>query len=156
MSFDNVIVGLGKTGLSCARFLLNNKKSFAVMDTRAHPPGLSELKALAPDVPLYLGELDKSILSQAQEIILSPGLSVHHPVIAELIREGKSVVGDIELFARLDRAPIIAITGSNGKSTVASMLHAMAKACGVQTELGGNIGCLFWICWKSRRLTIIF
>ncbi|OZG71989.1 UDP-N-acetylmuramoyl-L-alanine--D-glutamate ligase [Hahella sp. CCB-MM4] len=134
-----VIVGLGVTGLSCARYLHAKGMSFSVMDTRDVPPGLEELKNLCPDVDIVTGSLDREKLGEASEIWLSPGVALAHPDIAA-VSDKVIVRGDVDVFSQEAKAPIIAITGSNGKSTVTSMVGEMAKACGVQVAVGGNLG----------------
>lgn len=135
-----LIVGLGITGFSCAQYFQKKGIPFAVMDTRATPPHLSELKALCPDVRLSLGTFNTSWMEKAARIILSPGISVKHPLIAEQIERGLPVVGDIELFAESVAAPVIAITGTNAKSTVTTLVGLMAQAAQIKTAVGGNLG----------------
>jgi len=137
---NTVIVGLGKTGLSCARFLAQRGESFVVVDTRQSPPALAELLTIAPDVDCYLGGLEPFVFEQADRIIVSPGISVKESVIAKARFNGAEVIGDIMLFAHYADAPIVAITGSNGKSTVTTMLAEMARQAGLYIEAGGNLG----------------
>src|SRR5687767_6736315 len=92
----HIIIGLGKTGLSCARYLARSKIPFSIMDTRENPPGLAEFRENFPNVEVHLKGLDQNILSQAGALIVSPGLSVHEPAIAECYRKGIPVIGDIE------------------------------------------------------------
>ncbi|MCW7553575.1 UDP-N-acetylmuramoyl-L-alanine--D-glutamate ligase [Endozoicomonas gorgoniicola] len=139
-SCSRVIVGLGKTGLSCARYLSGKQLPFRVMDTRAQPPGIDQLKAEYPDVEVYTGGFNQEWLNNADELVVSPGIAVAEPAIAEAVACGARVVGDIELFCRDAEAPIVAITGSNGKSTVTTLLGEMAEAAGIQVGIGGNIG----------------
>lgn len=134
------IIGLGATGLSVARYLHRNGLDFVVMDTRESPPGWDELKREIPDVVSQFGPFDPDFLSQFDELILSPGVMRREPAIAACIARGQSVVGDIELFARVAKAPIIGITGTNGKSTVTTLTADMIKASGFRVEMGGNIG----------------
>lgn len=135
-----VIVGLGKTGLSCVRYLARQGFNLAVVDSRENPPGLEELQQEFPAVPVYLGKFEEAILSQADELIISPGVSLFEPAITTCLKRGIKVVGDIELFAKAAKAPIVAITGSNGKSTVTSIVGAMAKNAGKKVKVGGNLG----------------
>lgn len=135
-----IVVGLGKTGLSCARFLRRIGRPFAVADTRAEPAGLAELKALCPDVEIRLGGLDGDFLSQADELLVSPGLSLELPAIRQARERGVRVRGDIDLFHEHAKAPILAITGSNGKSTVTTLVGRMARQAGVRVAVGGNLG----------------
>ncbi len=134
------IVGLGATGLACIRYLSQQGVDIAVTDSRAQPPGLAQFCAEFPNIPIKLGGYDHQLLAQAQEIILSPGVSRHEPAIARCIAAGIPVVGDIELFARCVQAPVVAITGSNGKGTVTTLLGEMAQQAGLKVKLGGNIG----------------
>lgn len=136
-----VVVGLGKTGLSCVRFLKGRGYSVAVNDTRENPPGLDELRAEFPDIEVSLGRLDAHLLQRATEIIASPGISVNEPELVAASREsGVPVVGDVELFCREVTAPIVAITGSNAKSTVTTLVGLMAKNAGINVGVGGNLG----------------
>nr|VFJ47394.1 MAG: UDP-N-acetylmuramoylalanine--D-glutamate ligase [Candidatus Kentron sp. FW] len=140
-----VIVGLGETGLSCARHLAARGVEIAVVDSRLQPPGLAALHAELPDVPVYLGDFDEEILGGAEEIVLSPGVSLQVPTIKRAMDRGVSVIGDIELFAReirtsVTQTPVIAVTGSNGKSTVTSLVAEMARMDGRAVRAGGNLG----------------
>ncbi len=135
-----VIVGLGLTGLACARYLIARGWRLAVTDTRASPPQLAPLRALGADVPVRLGGLDAGLLEGATCVIASPGLSLDHPFFAEARRRGLAIVGDIELFARAADAPVAGVTGTNGKSTVTTLLAGMAQRAGVRVRAGGNLG----------------
>jgi UDP-N-acetylmuramoylalanine--D-glutamate ligase len=134
-----VIVGLGITGLSCARYLAARDIAFTVMDSRENPPGLAELEGINQLQEVILGHFDKRKLETASEIWLSPGVSLAHPDIAA-IRDEVTVRGDVDVFSRQVKAPVIAITGSNGKSTVTTMVGEMARACGKNVAVGGNLG----------------
>jgi UDP-N-acetylmuramoylalanine--D-glutamate ligase len=139
--FDVVILGLGTTGLSCARFYSDRNVSIAIMDSRSQPPGLAAVRSSYPEIPLLLGPFAESVLQTAGEIIISPGIAASsEPAIRNAMRAGVSVVGDIEIFCRHARRPVLAVTGSNGKSTVASLVHRMIEASGRSAKLGGNIG----------------
>jgi len=135
-----LIVGLGVTGLSVVRFLKQQDKNIVVVDSRNSPPGLKELQTEFSDVDVFLGEFDEAIFMGAQQIIVSPGVTLKEPVIQHAIAQGVNVIGDIELFAQQVNAPVIAVTGSNGKSTVISLLGEMAKTAGINAVVGGNIG----------------
>lgn len=135
-----LILGLGKSGVSTADFLASQHIPFAINDTRAEPPGLADIKKKHPDALIHLGGLSEELLEAAEEIIVSPGLSLKEPLIAKQIQQGKSVVGDVEVFLRYSKAPICAITGANGKSTVTSLVYEMAKAANIKVKIGGNIG----------------
>ncbi len=132
-----VIVGLGMTGLSCVTYFLNKGITPVVVDSRELPPGEDKLPS---SVTLYRGHLHPEVLLAARQIILSPGIALATPEIAAAIKAGVEVIGDIELFVREAKAPIIAITGSNGKSTVTTLVGEMAQAAGVKVAIGGNIG----------------
>lgn len=135
-----VVIGLGKTGLSCVRYLRAQGYSVAVNDTREHPPGLAELQSEFPEVDVVLGGLDGALLLSASEIIASPGMAISTPDIAAASAAGVSVIGDVELFCRAVSAPIIAITGSNAKSTVTTLMGLMAERDGRTVGVCGNIG----------------
>jgi UDP-N-acetylmuramoylalanine--D-glutamate ligase len=135
-----VIVGLGVTGLSCARYLHAHGYRLAVTDTRAAPPQLSELRALDAHIPVRLGALDTTLLPGAELVVASPGVALSLPFFAEARRLGLSIVGDIELFARAAQAPVAGITGTNGKSTVTTLLSRMAQRAGLAVRTGGNLG----------------
>ena len=135
-----VIVGLGLTGLSCARYLARNSMPFVVVDSRQNPPGLEAFKAEFPTVALTLGEISQAALAGAERIIVSPGVALQEPAIEQAIKAGVRVCGDIDLFCEAANAPIIAITGSNGKSTVTSLVGAMVEKAGLTVAVGGNIG----------------
>lgn len=135
-----LVVGLGKSGLSTARALQALGAAFAVTDSRVDPPGLAALQAECPDARLYLGGFDPAAFADAARLLVSPGVSVKTPVIVEAAARGIPVWGDIELLARLTQVPIAAITGSNGKSTVTTLLGLMAERAGVHAAVGGNLG----------------
>tara|TARA_R110002051_G_scaffold125530_2_gene198907 strand:+ start:7973 stop:9322 length:1350 start_codon:yes stop_codon:yes gene_type:complete len=137
---QRIIVGLGKTGLSVARYLAGRGLPFAVADTRANPPGLDQLKRFAPMADLHLGELDADLLCKASELVVSPGIALSTPALLQASAAGVSLIGDIELFAREAHAPIVAITGSNAKSTVTTLVGEMAAAAGKHAAVGGNLG----------------
>ena len=136
-----LVVGLGKTGLSVARYLSGRGLPVAIVDSRAEPPGLEALRADLPaDVALFLGGFEAAAFERAEQIIVSPGVALATPQIAAARARGVAVIGDIELFAQAAAAPVVAITGSNGKSTVTTLLSAMAQRAGLQVRTGGNIG----------------
>ena len=137
---QTLVVGLGKTGLSCVRYLRARGVEVAVTDSRADPPGLAALRGELPDVPLFLGGFDEAPFAAAQRLLVSPGVPVSEPRVASALARGAEVIGDIELFARAVEAPVAAITGSNGKSTVTSLLGEMARAGGLRVAVGGNLG----------------
>ena len=135
-----IVVGLGKSGMSLVRFLANRGVSFAVADTRENPPELATLRREYPQVDVRCGELDVEFLCRADELYVSPGLALATPALQQAAARGVKLSGDIELFARYAKAPIIAITGSNAKSTVTTLVGEMAAAAGKRVAVGGNLG----------------
>ncbi len=140
LHFDMVIVGLGKTGLSCVRYLSKQGLNIAVTDSRDEPPELAALKNGFESVPVYLGEISAKVLLSSDQIVLSPGISLENESVKQAIKQGIPVVGDIELFCQQAKAPIIAISGSNGKSTVTTLVAEMTRNAGLKTCVGGNLG----------------
>jgi UDP-N-acetylmuramoylalanine--D-glutamate ligase len=135
-----IVVGLGKSGMSLVRFLAQQGVRFAVADTRANPPELATLQRDYPEVEVRCGELDVDFLCRASELYVSPGLALATPALREAAARGVKMSGDIDLFTRHAKAPIIAITGSNAKSTVTTLVGEMAAAAGRKVAVGGNIG----------------
>ncbi|MCC6202491.1 MAG: UDP-N-acetylmuramoyl-L-alanine--D-glutamate ligase [Gammaproteobacteria bacterium] len=133
------IIGLGLTGLSCARYCRRRGWSFFVADTRAEPPLLPTLRAEDAAVEVFTGMLPAALLTRAERIVLSPGLPLELPELAAARAAGVPIVGDIELFLETARAPVIAITGANGKSTVTTLVAALLTAAGRQVRAGGNL-----------------
>jgi len=134
------VVGLGLTGLSCVRYLKKQGYDVIAFDTRKTAPGLQVVKRDYPDVEVYLGDITEDILDDVDQIISSPGISLHCPLLTAAKQRNIEIVGDVEIFSSLAKAPIIAITGSNGKSTTTTLLADMIKADGKRVEIGGNIG----------------
>ena len=135
-----IVVGLGKSGMSLVRFLANRGVSFAVADTREHPPELATLRRDYPQVEVRCGALDVEFLCRADELYVSPGLALATPALQQAAMRGVKLSGDIELFARNAKAPIVAISGSNAKSTVTTLVGDMAAAAGKRVAVGGNLG----------------
>ena len=135
-----LVVGLGLTGVSCVRHLITRGYDVTVVDTRAEPPKLDELKREFPRVAVHTGGLPAAIFNDPGLLVVSPGVSVKEPAIARAVGAGAQAIGDIELFAREATAPVIAITGANGKSTVTALTGEMCRRAGLQTAVGGNIG----------------
>ncbi len=135
-----IVIGLGITGLSVARYLSSKGHPFLMVDDRAEPPMLSQFRAEFPQQPVQLGRFDFESWRGAAEIVLSPGVARDVPAVKQAIDSGIPVVGDVELFAREARAPVVAITGSNGKTTVTTLLGEMAKGAGIKVKTGGNLG----------------
>jgi UDP-N-acetylmuramoylalanine--D-glutamate ligase len=135
-----IVVGLGKSGMSLVRFLAQQGVRFAVADTRVNPPELATLQHDYPQVEVRCGELDIEFLCRATELFVSPGLALSTPALQAAAARGVKMSGDIDLFARYARAPIVAITGSNAKSTVTTLVGEMARAAGRKVAVGGNLG----------------
>jgi len=144
-----LVLGLGDTGLSCARWLAARGAQVGVADSREAPPHAQRLAELLPQVPLHTGPFDDTRLQAAELLVVSPGVPLADPAVARAIAAGVETVGDVELFARAIRAlnaqrehpmRVIAITGSNGKSTVTAMCGDMCRMAGRVTCVAGNIG----------------
>jgi len=132
-----VVVGLGKTGLSAVQYLSAQGYRVAVNDTRLTPPNVAEIPE---GVDCHFGGLDQDLLCRAEEIILSPGISPNEPELQAAQRAGVSIIGDIQLLRRATNLPIVAITGSNAKSTVTTLVGDMARDAGKRVAVGGNLG----------------
>lgn len=139
-----VVIGLGTTGLSVVRYLRAQAEVVVVMDSALEPEGAVALRAEYPEVCCFFGGFNRDVLDQAEEVIVSPGVSLRHPDLGACVAR-KCVVGDIELFARHVRVAgkpisVYGVTGSNGKTTVTTLLGQMAAAAGVHAAVAGNIG----------------
>ncbi|HET8789684.1 MAG TPA: Mur ligase family protein, partial [Modicisalibacter sp.] len=132
-----LVVGLGISGRAIARHLARQGAPFMVADTRASPPGLDDFRIAHPGIVVVCGPLDSLDLSQAKEVVLSPGIDPRTPGLEGL---GPRLVGEMALFVRDCRAPIAAITGANAKSTVTTLLGEMAREAGRRVAVGGNLG----------------
>ncbi|MFT4045504.1 MAG: UDP-N-acetylmuramoyl-L-alanine--D-glutamate ligase [Solimonas sp.] len=136
-----VIVGLGASGASSLRYLARTKAVLTVTDSRAAPAGIDALRAAHPQAEFRLGAFSAPApLSQYAMAVVSPGVSLDEPLVKALAAAGVEIVGDIELFARAASAPVVGITGSNGKSTVTTLVGEMARAAGLRVGVGGNLG----------------
>ena len=135
-----LIVGLGATGLAAARFLAARGERLRVIDSRAAPPMQEALRREHPDLEVVAGTLDPRFLADVERVVLSPGLAVDLPILQEARARGLAVVSEIELFAAHAAAPVVAVTGSNGKSTVTTLAARMLEACGLRAPAGGNLG----------------
>lgn len=134
------VVGIGATGLSVARYLSKKGQPFVMTDSRVDPPCLDQLAREFPQAPVELGQLNEETLCSAAYVVASPGISLAHPALAEAGKQGIPITGDIQLFADEAEAPLVAITGSNGKSTVTTLVGLMAEAAGLNVGVGGNLG----------------
>lgn len=132
-----VVVGLGATGISCLDFFLKHGVVPKAMDTRIQPPGLGEVPST---VLVHCGSLRVEWLLEADLVVVSPGVSLETDELQCARAAGVEIVGDIELFGRAVKAPVAAVTGSNGKSTVTTMLGEMVREAGIAVAVGGNIG----------------
>jgi UDP-N-acetylmuramoylalanine--D-glutamate ligase len=137
---QNVVIGLGKTGYSVVAFFAKKGMPVVAMDTREEPPFAQNIRDEFPNVKLILGGLNEKVLCSASQIILSPGLPLSTHEIQTAVKSGVKVVGDIQIFADYAKAPVIAITGSNAKSTVTTLVGEMAKEANVRVAVGGNLG----------------
>ncbi|MCG8413740.1 MAG: UDP-N-acetylmuramoyl-L-alanine--D-glutamate ligase [Pseudomonadales bacterium] len=136
---EKLIVGLGATGMSCARYFAAKGEAFKVVDSRPNPPALAELQQNFPGVSCELGDFKQQTFLQASELVVSPGVSLKTPAIVAARESGVPVTGDIDIFAKNVNAPIAAVTGSNGKSTVVEILAAILEKAGCNFGLGGNL-----------------
>ncbi len=137
---DNLVFGLGATGLSVARYLTRNGIDAVFVDSRSEPPALHELRELLPNADVVLGDCGDVGLTSINRIIASPGVADTEPLLASARKSGIDVVSDIELFAQDAIAPIVAVTGSNGKSTVTTLIALMCDAAGRTALAGANLG----------------
>jgi len=134
----SLVVGLGATGLSIARYLKRNDADAIFYDSREEPPGMDELNEIWPNADVRLGK--KSLPAGVHRVIASPGIEDSHPLLRKARKKKLEVVSDIELFAHEAQKPFIAVTGSNGKSTVTTLLYLMCRADGRNVLAGGNLG----------------
>ena len=134
------ILGMGATGLSAARFLSSQGKSFVFADSRREPPRLDEVRQQYPGVPVVLGPFAEDLLLDFTNVVVSPGISLDEPALVAAREKGVTLHGDVELFLEHADAPVIVITGSNGKSTVTQLVGEMAEASGLTVGVGGNLG----------------
>ncbi len=135
-----IVVGLGTTGLSCARYLQQRGLPFVVVDTRLQPPGLEELRKEMPAVEVFAGNYPQDLFAAAAEMIVSPGVAMDDDIVQQALAAGVEVIGDIDLFMREAAAPVVGITGSNAKSTVTELLGQMARDAKINVGVGGNLG----------------
>jgi UDP-N-acetylmuramoylalanine--D-glutamate ligase len=134
-----MIVGLGVTGYSCLKFLAGRDR-VTVVDTRAAPPRLDEARRQFPDVTIVPAVSDPTLPAQADRIVVSPGVSLDHPILQLARQRGIPFTSDIGLFCEAVRAPVIGITGTNGKSTVTVLTGKLLSAAGIDAAVGGNLG----------------
>ncbi|MDG2141355.1 MAG: UDP-N-acetylmuramoyl-L-alanine--D-glutamate ligase [Gammaproteobacteria bacterium] len=135
----SVIIGLGQTGLSVAKYFAIRNIDFKVLDTRLTPPNLAEFQSIFPEIEIETGELRKESVLEAKELVVSPGLGINMSVLNEAKRKGIPITGDIDIFSKSVSSPILAVTGSNGKSTVVAILASILDKAGKSYGLGGNL-----------------
>jgi len=134
------ILGMGATGLSVARFLSSLGTPFVFADSREQPPNLNEVRDCFPQALRRLGEFNEALFADIDLAIISPGIVLDQPALIKARQKGVTFIGDLDLFLDQAEAPVVAITGSNGKSTVTTLLGDMAKNSGLQVGVGGNLG----------------
>ena len=140
LTSERVVVGMGPTGLSLARHLAACGLHFAATDSREEPPCAAAFREEFPTAELHAGGFDATLLAGATEIFLSPGVDPAIPPLVAARERGARLLGDIELFWRSARAPVVAITGTNAKSTVTTLVGMMATTAGLRAPCGGNLG----------------
>ncbi len=135
------IVGLGLTGFSCACYLSSVNKPFFFLDTREEPLQYGKFKAQFPEAEFFLGERSlNAACAMVDLLVVSPGIALSDPVVTSYVQQGARITSDIELFRAEVNVPIIAVTGSNGKSTVVSLIAHILQDTGKKVTLAGNIG----------------
>jgi UDP-N-acetylmuramoylalanine--D-glutamate ligase len=135
-----VVMGLGATGLSVIRFLTHYHFDLTALDSRISPEKAAQFTVDYPKITLRTGAFDSMQLEGITHVIASPGITLEQPLIKSLQKAHAKIISDIDLFALATQTPIIAITGSNGKSTVTTLLGQMATAAATNTAIGGNLG----------------
>jgi len=140
LSSTSVIMGMGITGIACLRFFIAQQHPVCIMDSRIAPANLAMIQDNYPEIPIFTGGFDCATLCAAKEIIISPGLAADLPELQQAREAGVPIISEIEVFLRHVDAPVIAITGSNGKSTVTTLLGDMANNAGLRVGVGGNLG----------------
>ena len=141
---DVLVLGLGDTGLSCVRWLARRGARVRAADTRAAPPALRAVRDEHPEVEVALGAFEPALVEGVDAVVASPGVALREPVLRAALARGIPVVGDVEIFAREVRrrgkVRVLGVTGTNGKSTVTALAHAMCVAAGRRSAAVGNIG----------------
>lgn len=137
-----LVLGLGETGLSALRWLQTQGAILSVADSRDNPPNTEELIKTLPNLAIHKGQFKQEVLLNAEIIVISPGIPLYDPAVKVAVEHGIPVIGDVELFAqyRLKNIQVIGITGSNGKTTVTSLVGEICKQAGLKTIVAGNIG----------------
>ncbi len=135
-----LIMGMGETGASCARYFATLGIAAEFVDTRERPPGMHQILDAMPDARIYTGGHVTALRESIERIVISPGVDLESPLIKAGRTRRLDIVSDIDLFVAECTVPLITVTGSNGKSTVVSMLGSMLSAAGTRTAVGGNLG----------------
>ena len=135
-----LVLGAGLTGMSCVRFLNKHGLEFDLNDSRSTLSNLHEIKTLLPQPNIVLGYWDYTLITSADVIFASPGIDLNAEALTSVIPNNCIVMGDVELFCQITDKPILAITGSNGKSTLVTLLAHLGQRLGINSVLGGNIG----------------
>ena len=137
---STAVLGLGMTGMSCVRYLQSREHAVAVFDSAISEQVAADFQQQYPGIPLFVGDFDGAILQQYRSLLVSPGISLELPAIQQALASGCELRSDIDLLLTEIDQPVVAITGSNGKTTVTTLVGLMAKAAGLRTAVGGNIG----------------
>jgi len=135
-----LVMGIGETGFSCARYFTDKNIPFFMWDSRENPSMLDKFRYSYPDIDLIIGDMSDDVIAICDQIVVSPGVALTNKIILKARDFGIDIVGDVELFCREVVTPIVAITGTNGKTTVTTMLGMIADQSGVNVAVGGNIG----------------
>ena len=136
----HIIFGLGQSGWSCARYFDRIGQSYFVVDSRKSPSGQEKLSDLKLCEGFQFGDISEALLTSCELLVVSPGISLKNKFIAKAMQLNIEVCGDVELFVKNTKKPIVAITGSNGKSTVTDLTDRLIQAAGMNSQKGGNIG----------------
>jgi len=135
-----LVLGAGSTGQSVARWLARRGLTARFADSRPAPAGVDELRSTLPGAEVHTGSFDTALLDGVDRLVASPGIRDSEPLLQAARERGLPVLSDIDLFVQDAEAPIAAVTGSNGKSTVVSLLAALCEGAGVKVLAGGNLG----------------
>lgn len=137
---QRMVLGLGVTGCSVARWWRSQGLPFKAADTRNHMAERPEVRAALGECEAYFGELDPNLVNDVTELVVSPGIGLDHPLVLHARDNGARIIGDIDLFMAQARAPVIGITGSNGKTTVTELVGHLLRHSGKRVAVGGNLG----------------
>lgn len=135
-----LVLGMGITGVSIAGWLAAQNRSAVFADSRLEPPGLDRVRAMFPETDVHCGALPERVPDGIDEVLVSPGLPLDIPVLQDAFARDIPVRSDIDLFVGICAAKVLGITGSNGKSTVTSLVAQMLQAAGLKAVAGGNLG----------------